>query len=130
MALYGHEITEEIDPLSAGLNFAVKLDKEVQDPGGYIGQEALRAIAASGPPRRLVGLEIASRRAARQHMSVLSGETSVGSVTSGCLSPTLERSIAMAHVDASLATNGTAVEIDLGRAKASGEIVGLPFYKS
>ena len=54
MALYGHEISEEIDPLSAGLNFAGKLDKGDDDEqvGHFIGQDALKEIARQGPGQR------------------------------------------------------------------------------
>ena len=131
MALYGHEIDEDTDPLSAGLNFAVSLKKS-DDPevGRFIGQDALEAIAADGPARRLVGLVLDTRRAARQGMTVQRDGRDVGRVTSGCLSPTLDRSIAMAFVDAAEADAGGLVEIDLGRQTAPAEITALPFYKS
>jgi len=125
MPLYGHEIDEETDPLTAGLAFAVKLDKEAP----YIGQAALQSIAAQGPARRLVGLVLDGRRAARQHMSVFAGDTTVGTVTSGCLSPTLDKSIAMAIVDTHCAVPGTALDIDLGRQRVHAEVTGLPFVK-
>jgi aminomethyltransferase len=132
MALYGHEIDEQTDPISAGLNFAVKLDKGKDDPavGGFIGQDALRAIAENGPTRRLVGLVLETPRAARQHMSVLEGGNEIGHVTSGCVSPTLEKSIAMAYVDSAHAHPGLAVHVDLGRQQVPAEVVALPFYKS
>jgi aminomethyltransferase len=132
MALYGHEISEDIDPLSAGLDFAVALDKEAQPPEmeGFIGQEALRRIAAEGPRRRLVGLALEGRRAARQGMAVRRGGAEVGLVTSGALSPTLDRSIAMAYVDRDCAAVGERLEVDLGRAVAAAEVVPLPFYSA
>ena len=131
MPLYGHELTEEIDPLAAGLGFAVKLDKAEDDPsiGRFIGQDALQAIAEQGSPRVLIGLLPEGRRSARQDMSVYSGDSVVGQVTSGCLSPTLDRPIAMAYVDAALAQPGTSLEIDLGRTRVSAETCALPFYK-
>lgn len=132
MALYGHEIDEDHDPISAGLDFAVKLTKGDDDPavGTFIGQSALRAIAEQGPRQRLVGLILDGRRAARQGMEVRGDAASVGLVTSGCLSPTLEKSIAMAYVDADRAEPGTGLEIDLGRQTVPAEVVALPFYKS
>jgi aminomethyltransferase len=131
MALYGHEITEEIDPVSAGLGFAIKLDKGDDDPavGRFIGQDALRAVAADGPARKLTGLAIDSPRAARQGMAVHHGDAVVGTVTSGVKSPTLERSIAMAYVDSGLTEDGTTLEVDLGRQRAGATVVPLPFYK-
>lgn len=127
MPLYGHEITEEMDPISAGLNFAIKLDK----PAKFIGQEALRKIAASGPKRKLVGLVVEGQRSPRQDMSVLKGGTTIGIVTSGGMSPTLGKPIAMAYLDAAVSEPGGAVQIDLGReAQVEAKVVGLPFYKA
>jgi aminomethyltransferase len=132
MALYGHEITEDIDPVSAGLDFAIKYGKGDDDPaiGRFIGQDAIERIKAQGPTRKLVGLVLDGRRAARQGMKVFAGTNEVGEVTSGCLSPTLDKSIAMAYVQASVGQPGAAVEVDLGRARATANVVTLPFYKS
>ena len=131
MPLYGHELTEEIDPLSAGLGFAVKLDKGESDPevGGFIGQDALKAIAEKGPTQRLCGLLLEGRRSARQDMKVLHDGVEIGFVTSGCLSPTLDRPIAMAYLDPEHADAGRSVEVDLGRTRAVAETCSLPFYK-
>ncbi len=131
MALYGHEISEEIDPLSAGLEFAVKLDKGDDDErvGRFIGQEALREIARRGPRRQLSGLVLSGRRTARQGMKVRAGDAEIGFVTSACLSPTLDKSIAMAYLDAGRAEVGGTVTVDLERAEVAAQIVKLPFYK-
>lgn len=132
MALYGHEITEEIDPLSAGLNFAIKLDKGESQPGveRFIGQDALQNIAREGPKRKLLGLKLDGKRSARQHMPVKRGDQQVGEVTSGCLSPTLGYPIAMAYVDVAHSEPGTTLQIDLGKAPVDAQVVPLPFYKS
>lgn len=131
MALYGHEIDEDIDPLAAGLGFAVTLEKGEDDAGAgpFIGQEALRRIADKGPRRRLVGLVLDSPRAARPQMPVREDDAPVGVVTSGCLSPTLDQSIAMAYLDADRAEPGRRVTVDLGRQAADAEVVVLPFYR-
>ncbi len=131
MPLYGHEIDEDTDPLTAGLGFAVNLDKGVGDDraGRFIGQEALEAIKAEGLRRQLVGIRLTGRRSPRQGMRVIANGESAGTVTSGCLSPTLDVPIAMAIVDASAAAVGTAVEIDFGRERSAGEVVPMPFYK-
>jgi aminomethyltransferase len=131
MTLYGHEITEEIDPLSAGLKFAVKLDKGDDDEqvGHFIGQEALQEIARRGPQRRLAGLVLEGRRTARQGMKVRAGDAEIGFVTSACLSPTLDQSIAMAYLDAGRAEAGGTVTVELERAEVAAQIVKLPFYE-
>ncbi|MBX3356243.1 MAG: glycine cleavage system aminomethyltransferase GcvT [Phycisphaeraceae bacterium] len=132
MPLYGHEISEEFDPLSAGLRFAVKLDKGDDDEraGRFIGQEALRAIDAKGLSRTLVGLTLEGRRSARQGMKVFHSDREIGFVTSGCISPTLEKPIAMAYVPPDRAAPGGEVQIDLGREKVSAQVGPLPFYKA
>jgi aminomethyltransferase len=123
MPLYGHELTEQTDPISAGLGFAVQLDKD------FIGAEALRKIAAEGPKQKLVGLELDGRRIARQGTAVMKDGRKVGEVTSGTFGPTVQKSIAMAYVDASLATGGTALDCDLKGTMNPCKIVKMPFYK-
>ena len=123
MPLYGHELTESIDPLSAGLQWALDLNKD------FIGAEALRAVAARGLARKLVGLELEGKRIARQGMPVQVNGKVVGEVTSGTLSPTLQKSIAMAFVDANYASEGTPLQADLKGTLNPAKVVKLPFYK-
>ena len=124
MPLYGHELGEEIDPISAGCAWCVDLTKD------FVGAAPIRRVAAEGPRRRLVGLEIEGRRIARLGTPVLSagGET-VGEVTSGTQSPTLGRPIAMAFVDAALAAQGTSLLVSFGESRSPAKVVALPFYK-
>jgi aminomethyltransferase len=125
MPLYGHELNENIDPISAGLAWAVDLNKD------FIGAEVLRRIAAEGPKRKLVGLELDGKRIARQGTPVVAdgGGQTVGEVTSGTLSPTLQQSIAMAYVDAGKAAEGTELAVDLKGTTVPAKVVKLPFYK-
>ena len=136
MALYGHEITEELDPVSAGIMFAIKINKS-EDPekspeevGRFIGQDALQKIHADGPKRKLMGLFLNSKRAARQGMKIYVGDAEVGFVTSGCLSPTLERSIAMGYINADHAEMGNTVQVDLGKQRVNAELTGTQMYKA
>src|SRR5205807_5600317 len=101
MPLYGHELGETIDPISAGLSWAVDLKKD------FIGAEPLRKIAEQGPKRKLVGLELEGRRIARQGTPVVLDGNTIGEVTSGTFGPTLQKSIAMAFVDSQHAAEGT-----------------------
>ena len=123
MPLYGHELTEDIDPLSAGLGWAVDLTKD------FIGAAALRQIQQRGPARRLVGLELDGKRIARQGTAIRSGDSAVGVVTSGTFGPTVQKSIAMAYVDAAHAAEGTVLSADLKGTLCPARIVKLPFYK-
>jgi aminomethyltransferase len=129
LPLYGHELSETIDPLSAGLAFAVSLDKDQQENGApFLGQEALKKIAAAGPAQRLIGLRLEGQRTPRQGMAVLDGDAPIGAVTSGCLSPTLGYPIAMAYVPADRADPGRALHVNLGSEHAAAQVVALPFY--
>lgn len=125
MPLYGSELGESIDPITAGLGFAVNLkDRE------FIGREALaKAKAATDLPQR-VGLKLAGRRAARGGAELFDSDNrSVGSVTSGTFSPTLNCPIAMAYLPQSLANVGTSLEVDIRGSRVTAEIVKLPFYR-
>lgn len=123
MPLYGHELSEDLDSLTAGQGWCVDLTKD------FIGAEPMRRLKEQGLPRRLVGLELEGRRIARQHYKVVTQGRQVGQITSGTLSPTLGKSIAMALVTADCAEEGTQVEVELGRSRAAARVVKLPFYK-
>src|SRR5436190_11773737 len=83
MPLYGHELSEDIDPLQAGLAWAVKFDK-----GNFRGKAALEERMKS-PRRERIGLELAGKRIAREGSVVKVRGAVVGAVTSGTFSPTL-----------------------------------------
>ncbi len=125
MPLYGHELTEEIDPLSAGCAWCVDLEKD------FLGAEALRQIDADGPSRKLAGLVLEGRRIARQGAKVMvhGADAEVGVVTSGTLSPTLGKSIAMAYVDATRLASEERLAVDVRGTRAGATVVPLPFYK-
>jgi len=126
MSLYGHEISEEINVLEAGLDRWLKLDK-----GDFIGREALLAVqAAGGPKLRIVGLEMVERGIARDGYSVhdLDGNR-IGTVTSGSPAPFLKTNIAMALVPASVAARGADVIVECRANKVRAKQFPLPFYK-
>jgi aminomethyltransferase len=125
MPLYGHELNETINPIQAGLTWAVKLDK-----GEFIGREAMRNEVQSpgGRPIR-AGLEIEGKRAAREGCAILLGENSpVGSVTSGSFCPWLDKSLAMGYIDSKFAVPGTRLLVDVRGSMLNATVVPLPFY--
>lgn len=123
MPLYGHELSDTINPYAAGLGWAVKLGK-----GEFIGREALRGFKAN-PGSTRVGLRLEGKRIARQGSLVRLGGKDVGLVTSGTFSPTLEQSLAMALVDPGVAAVGTALVVDVRGRDEAAEVVDLPFYR-
>ena len=126
MPLYGHELNETIDPIQAGLGWAVKLDK-----GPFIGREALQEAAANAGKRpERVGLELEGKRAAREGCAILAAENApVGVVTSGSFAPWLEKSIAMGYVAPRYAAPGTRLLVDARGSTLPAAVVPLPFYK-
>jgi len=124
MPLYGHELSEDIDPLQAGLSWAVKFDK-----GDFIGRASLleRQQDATRPVR--VGLEIEGRRAAREKAVVFADGRPVGRVTSGTLTPTLGKAIAMAYVEPAYTAPGTILNVEVGKSQALARVTPLPFYR-
>jgi aminomethyltransferase len=124
MPLYGHELNEQIDPLSAGLKFAVKLEGR-----SFPGHPSLLARQRDTALPRRVGLRLAGRRIAREGTPVHFGGSVVGQVTSGTFSPTLEQSLAMAYVTPEASAVGTQVTVDIRGQHEPAEVVKLPFYK-
>lgn len=125
LPLYGHDMTETVDPVSADLLFGI--NKRRRNEGGFIGADKVLPLIASGAPTRRVGLAIEGRMAAREGAKVLSGEAEVGIVTSGGFSPSLERPIAMAYVPVDLAAPGTPLSIDVRGRKLAASVVPTPF---
>jgi len=124
MPLYGHELDEQTDPLTAGLGFGVKLDA-----GDFIGRDALLKIRETATARVRVGLKLEGRRIAREGAAVVVGDDVVGEVTSGTFSPSLEESIAMAYVDRRYSDTGLPLEIDIRGKRVAARTVDLPFYR-
>ena len=125
MALYGHEISEEINVFEAGLERYCKLEK-----GDFLGSAALQEFHMHGTlTRRLKGLEMIDRGIARDGYRVfsLSGEQ-IGQITSGSPAPFLGKNIALALLPPSLAVGDeVAIEVRGNRVKA--KVVPTPFYR-
>ncbi len=125
LPLYGHDLTPEIDPVSADLTFA--LSKKRRETGGYLGHATIAATLADGPATQRVGLTLEGRLPAREGAPVFAGETQVGTVTSGGFSPTLGHPIAMAYVDAAHAAPGTELELQVRNKRLPARVAPMPF---
>jgi glycine cleavage system T protein (aminomethyltransferase) len=145
MALYSHELTRETNPFEAGLERVVRFEK-----GEFLGAAPLRAVQASGPRRRLVGVQLIDRGVLRAGYPILApgeageaGEAGgvapsaadraagepVGELTSGGPSPTLGVSIGMGYVPPALAVEGSEVLVDVRGRPLRARVVPLPFYR-
>lgn len=124
-ALYGNDITAETTPLQAGLGWIVKLQK-----GEFIGREALLQERATGVQRKLVGFEMIDRGVARSHYGILAEGQRVGEVTSGTMSPSLNKAIGLGYLGAEYAKVGTEISIDIRGKLARARVTQTPFYPS
>ena len=122
MPLYGHELSDTITPLEAGLNSFVKMDKP-----DFIGREAL--LANARPERHRVGLKVTSRGIVREHQEVFVNGRPAGMTTSGTHCPFLGGAYAMALVGQDVAPVGARVEVDVRGRMVEAETVALPFYR-
>lgn len=122
LPLYGHELSDELSPIAAGLGWVVSKSKR------FIGSDAINRAREEGVPRRLMGVALGSRRLIPSGAAVLVDGQPVGEISSGVVSPTLGRAIAFAFIDARVA-KGTACEVDLRGRAEPGEIVDKRFLK-
>lgn len=121
--LHGHELGPGITPLQAGLGWVVGWQKPT-----FRGRDALAAERERGPHRRLTGILLDDRQVPREGCAVLIDGDTVGEVTSGNLSPTLERGIALALLPPGMEP-GTSVSVDIRGRRATGRVVRPPFVK-
>lgn len=125
LPLYGDELSDEITPLEAGLGMFVKLDKS------FIGRKALTEQKEAGLKRRIIGLELEGRAIPRHGYEVLdeTGETVVGHVTTGYRGISVDKSIAMALVDADHAGKGSRLQVRIHRKLHPATVTAKKFYK-
>jgi len=122
--LYGHEISESISPLQAGLGWTVKLSK----PGDFIGKAALSSEKKRGPARRIIHFKLEGRRIARQGAPVFCGERQVGEIVSGTLSPIINHPIGTALIETSN-VDPDALHVDLRGHKVNLDRTKPPLHK-
>ena len=126
-ALYGHELTDETNPLEAGLGWVVKLDA-----GDFVGADALRTIKAQKPSRRLIGFTIDGRGIPRQgHVIVDDEGQPIGTVTSGTMSPILGRGIGLGYVPNEPAHTepGAPLHLNVRSRTVDATVVKPPFHE-
>ncbi|MBE9203175.1 glycine cleavage system aminomethyltransferase GcvT [Synechocystis salina LEGE 06099] len=126
MGLYGQDMDDHTTPLEAGLGWLVHLDSK----GDFIGRSVLEQQKTNGVKKHLVGLEMLGKQIARHDYPLMHNGENVGIVTSGTLSPTLEKAIALGYVSPELAKIGQELEVEI-RGKTYGvKVVKKPFYRS
>lgn len=122
--LYGNDIDDSTSPLEAGLGWITKFTKE------FVNHEALAAQKAAGVERKLVGFKIEQRGIPRKDYTIADADGQpIGRVTSGTMSPSLNRGIGLGYVPVEFAAPGTTVNIQIRNKNVPATIVKPPFYK-
>ena len=127
LILFGNEFDGQQDPFEAGIGFAVPLKSKEED---FIGKSVLKERKAN-PQKKLVGLELIGKEPSGHGDCVHVGRSQVGVITSGCLSTTLNKNIALCRIDAQYSEVGTEVEvgkIDGHQKRISAKVVAFPHF--
>jgi aminomethyltransferase len=125
-SLYGHEISDSITPIEAGLSWLAK-PKEGID---YIGKPILMEQKSKGTERVLVGLNLIDRGIIRENYKIFKDGIEIGFVTSGGYSPTLKKTIGLGLVKNRFKEVGTEIEIEIRGKLLKGNVVSTPFYRN
>ncbi|MBT8400875.1 MAG: glycine cleavage system aminomethyltransferase GcvT [Rhodothermia bacterium] len=126
--LYGNDITDQTNPIEAGLGWITKLDK-----GDFIGREAIACVKEDGPERKLVAFKMIDRGIPRQGYDILDSDgAQIGIVTSGTQSPILQCGIGLGYVpnDPAFTAAGSAIHISIRSRQLTAEVAKAPLHKS
>tara|TARA_A100001037_G_C15154215_1_gene642703 strand:- start:12257 stop:13366 length:1110 start_codon:yes stop_codon:yes gene_type:complete len=122
-SLYGNEIDESTNPYEAGLGWVVKLNNP-----DFVGYEKLLKIHSEGVCRKLVGFEMIDRGIPRKGNKIFHNGEEIGFVTSGTMSPSLNKAIGIGYVLKGNSLVGDELEIDIRGSYRRGNVVRTPFY--
>ncbi|MBA6152613.1 glycine cleavage system aminomethyltransferase GcvT [Gelidibacter maritimus] len=122
--LYGNDIDETTSPIEAGLGWVTKFTKE------FTNSEALKLEKENGPKNKLVGFELDEKGIPRHGYDIVDDQGQrIGRVTSGTMSPSLNKGIGLGYVPADLSAVGTKINIQIRKKAVPATIVKTPFYK-
>ena len=126
--LYGNDIDERTTPIEAGAEWAVRFEKN----GEFVGKQALLIQKQAGLSRRFIGFELLEKAVPRHGFKILSAsspQSLIGEVTSGNLSPLIQKGIGLGYVSPEYAELGTDLFIDIRGKTIPAKVVKLPFYR-
>ncbi|MCU7881732.1 MAG: glycine cleavage system aminomethyltransferase GcvT [Candidatus Thiodiazotropha sp. (ex Lucinoma aequizonata)] len=124
MNLYGSDMDEETSPLEAGLGWTVAWEPEARN---FVGRPVLERQRKDPHKKRFVGLVLTGRGVLRNHLKLFDGQQAIGETTSGGFAPTLERSIALARVEADI---GETCEVEIRGKRVTAQVVKPPFARN
>ncbi len=122
--LYGHELSESITPLEAGLEWVIRWDA-----GDFLGKSHLQAQKQAGLGRQVVGLKLLEKGIPREGMNVVAADQPVGRVLSGTLSPMLQQGIATALIDRAVLSGASEFFVDIRGKMKKAQIIKPPFIQ-
>jgi aminomethyltransferase len=125
--LYGNDIDERTTPIEAGAEWAVRFEK-----GEFVGKSVLLSQKQAGLSRRFIGFELLEKGVPRHGFKILSSsspQSPIGEVTSGNLSPLLQKGIGLGYVFPEHAELGTDLFIDIRGKAVPAKVVKPAFYK-
>ena len=125
LPLYGHELSDQITPLEAGLGMFAKVKEK-----DFIGRDALVAQKEAGLTRKIVGIELQDKAIPRAGYPVEVNGEQVGEVTTGYRSISTDRSVCVAMVDKAYTDLGTQVEIRIRKKVFPGIVTKKRFYET
>lgn len=125
-SLYGHELSDQITPIEAGIGWVVK-PKEGID---FIGKEVLIQQKERGTSRTLVGIGLIDRGILREHYKLFKDDVEIGYITSGGYSPTLKKTIGLGLIKTEFKDIGTELEVEIRGKMLKAEVVPIPFYRN
>ncbi|WKB81719.1 glycine cleavage system aminomethyltransferase GcvT [Cellulophaga lytica] len=123
--LYGNDINDTTSPFEAGLGWITKFTKD------FVNSDALALQKANGPERKLIAFELTERGIPRHDYDIVDADgAKIGVVTSGTMSPSLNKGIGLGYVPTDLSSAGTEIFIQIRKKAVAATVVKLPFYKA
>ena len=128
LCLYGHDLSEEINPIEANLKWAIA--KKRREEGGFNGWNKIKDILDNGSSKIRVGILPEGRIIAREGTKIFSIEDKeIGKITSGTFGPSVNAPVAMGYIDSDYSGVGNKIKIEVRGKKYHAKISKLPFYK-
>merc|ERR1712146_557562 len=116
----GNDIDDSTSPLEAGLGWITKFNKD------FVNSDALALQKENGVSKKLVAFEMLEKAIPRQGYDIVADNTTVGTVTSGTMSPSLNKGIGLGYVPTNMAKPGTQIHIQLRKKTVPAQVVKLP----
>ena len=128
LCLYGHDLSEKINPIEANLKWAIA--KKRREEGGFNGWEKIKELLTKGSNKKRVGVLPEGRNIAREGAKIFSEQgEEIGVITSGTFGPSVNAPVAMGYINLNYSGTGTKIQLEIRGKKHGGKVSELPFFK-